>query len=213
MKGKRFILLAALVASVLVPATSHAAVKWVWEPVSWHTQSTSFTSLNVDSSIACGAAAARLDTTSSIFIGNWAPGEKASVVSAVDSVLFALFTVTGGGAGSGLTDNFDSLYVSIQVSQDGVNWALATPYSGGAIGFNTTTNRGGYMIDDAATNTFTFWLRTHWISTTNSVALVVAGATAPDWRQLAGWQYIRFITRAGTNTGCYQAKIGHWAWY
>lgn len=210
---KRFAWLAALAGLLLVPSLAQAQVangqvRWVWENARWITSSTSFADLVGDSLVACGATAARLDTTVAINISEWVPYPR-HPAGAVDSVLFAEIRVIGDGSSFGLTDAFDSLYVSIQVSDDGTNWGLATPISGGVIGFNTTTNRGGYILDGFPANHFRINIKTPYATGTQSFVTAVSGAL-PNWQQLFGWQYIRIIVQAGTNTGCYKMRLGHW---
>lgn len=209
---KRFAVAFTLLAALLVPSlaqsqVANGATRWVWESVGWRTQSTSFAALSYDSSMACGAAAARLDTTASINISGWQLFPKGTG-SAVDSTLFAEVRVTDAYAGVTGAGSFDSLYFNIQVSDDGANWGLATPRSSGVIGFNTTTNPGGFVLDGFPANHFRISLENEYLAQL-SLSSTASGAL-PDWKTLFGWQYIRFIVRSGAGTGCYSMRVGHW---
>ena len=213
---KRFLGLAVLAASLFVSSQAHAqqasgVTRWTWDgPVRWITSLSAYGKnggVFQDSVTACGAATGRSDTTQTIDISGWALYPK-TALAALDSTVFAIVQVTGVGSQYSVTDAYDSVFVHTDVSMDGSNWLETTPYGGGMQGFNTTSNTGGFQIDNVA-NTFGWYYKNHYGAAT-SPQIIISGATAADWRQLWGWNFIRLRLRHGTGDGCYSLRIGHW---
>ena len=203
---KRFVVAALSLFALSLPLTAEATPQLKTIQVDWQQRSTSFVNLISDSaSMKTGRAVGTIqqaDTSSVINIRQFIvpQGDFGDGGAAVDSISWMRIDVFPTAAHQAITA--DSLFLTIQVSNDGVaSWVAATP----TILFAGETGAGGIILEQGSTNAF--YLNIEQVTLLGSVlSLQFSSSTAPTWLQLYGWPYMRIICQ-GDFTGRYDAKI------
>lgn len=205
---KRALLL--LFALFAIPALAHATPIPIERPVSWTRQIAAIPGGFADSASAraIGTATPTVhDTSSAIDMRDFVfPDAGTGALLVVgDTLYYARIDIYP--AATAPTVAADSIYLTIQVSSDGVrNWTSCTPTRL----FDTTTDSalGQIVLEQASTNAFYVVIgQRHGAAGSGGLMFPVAStATAPTWQQLYGWPFIRLIVQSD-RTGRYDAKV------
>jgi hypothetical protein len=103
----------------------------------------------------------------------------------------------------------DSVYMTLQVSDDGINWITTTPTSTyEPAGLGSITN-GADLLEIGSSNSFACVLRQRTGATASGSVFfknAEPSGTAPTWQQIHGWTYLRLIVQSDV-TGRYDAHI------
>lgn len=209
---KRFLsTLFATLAAVLVAAPSHAITKKAAHDVNW-AQSRAATpgGGQADSATARSLGAATPtahDTSSAIDLLPFVMPDKGAgqVPTASDSLAWLRIDLYPDVASP--TATADSIYLSIQVSADGIrNWVTCTPTSI----FDTTSDSGlgAIVLEQGTGNTFRYTLRQRVgaVATGDLIFPLRSSVTAPTFQEIYSWPYMRLIVQSD-RTGRYDAKI------
>lgn len=213
---KRVFLLAA---ALMLLGVGYASAQTTSLPTArWQTQELNFRTLsggaNLDTAYATGSAT-RADTTVAFpwFQNVWFPQTG---LIASDSLIVAMMAFeVDPAATSGISVTADTIYATIQVSDDQTNWLGTTPVTpaNGQTTYNATgTNRVGQPILKSGGSAGSFFYPIRQKYTALVCPSYALEGTAPGVSSLWGWRYIRFII-GNALVGKYRLAISYWKVY
>lgn len=209
--NKRAALLSLLFLSLALPAQAGPHPQRF--DVNWRNQLAGFSPSGIIDSTdagAVGTAAQHVDTSSAIAIGELIiPGELASgpVTTASDSL--AWLRISFKPLATTPTVAADSIYLQLQVTDDGITWIDTTPTSVfAAAGLSDASFTGAVLLETDSNNQFVAVLRQRVGATAGGAVFfpVASVATNPTWQQIYGFQYLRLIVQSDV-TGRYDATV------
>jgi len=200
-----------LLFALSVPCFAHASVESITLPVNWSQNRAA----NPGGGLADSSEARRLgtatpvahDTSSWIDISKLVMPEKGAgqLPTASDSISW--LRIDFFPPKTTPTISLDSLYITIQVSNDGVISPVScTPTTV----FDITADGllGAVILEQATTNTFYYVLRQRVGAVASGDLLfpIRSSSTAPTYQQIYGWQRMRIIVQSD-RTGPLDAKV------
>lgn len=219
---KKFLALAAALACVLaVPRDSRANSRWVWDLVPIHhlannavgfADSATFS----HSTAVWGAATLAVggvDTTGPIRISDLAFPPVVPTVSAVDTATWAIISIRPQN--SSTVSALDTVYVSMQVSMDGVNWVGASTNAqnlGAGEGLFTAlgAQTAAVLLEDGTSDGFRGRLKVQYGNQAGAFATTAPGGNLNIF-QAFGWVFMRFAIYTDGSTTGHSVYLGHWA--
>jgi hypothetical protein len=197
----RLVLLAGMLAMLAGIAEPASAVRS--RSLNWLTSSATQSGGVVDSVVAVGDDL-RADTLQAVAV-SWLtiPGKLS--LAAVDTAIVAQLQILPLPAtSSGVTVVSDTVYVTEEVSMDGVTWVALTPTSvfiASGLGPAGAITNGKQVLETSANNSFVKPIRMAY----NSTGGLQFGTSE---YQLWGWNLVRWIvTGSASHEGAYRARI------